>query len=116
MYRSPVYPYKPLDSLTPRQVADSMADQGGNLPTSATLIYYAKIPALSDANPTNWLLTRYPDAYLYACLLEAMPYNEEDARMQTWATAYATAIDKIQRDDKGARYTQGTIRVMQATP
>ena len=29
------------------------------------MVYYARIPDLSDANPTNWLLTKAPDLYLY---------------------------------------------------
>lgn len=34
--------------------------QGGDV----NLIYYARISALSDANPTNWLLQKHPDIYL----------------------------------------------------
>ena len=36
---------------------------------SADLAYYAKIDALSDSNADNWLLTNYPDVYLYGALL-----------------------------------------------
>ena len=31
--------------------------------------YYAAVPALSGSQATNWLLTEYPDAYLYGTLL-----------------------------------------------
>jgi len=31
---------------------------------SAILMYYAKIPTLSESNETNWLLTHHPDIYL----------------------------------------------------
>lgn len=30
--------------------------------------YYAKIPALSSSNATNWLLNDYPELYLNSCL------------------------------------------------
>jgi hypothetical protein len=39
--------------------------------TSLTLRYYQKIPALSDAAPTNWLLAAHPDLYLFGALTEA---------------------------------------------
>ena len=41
---------------------------------SAILMYYAKIPALSDSAETNWLLTHHPDVYLYGALLHSAPY------------------------------------------
>lgn len=42
--------------------------------------YYAKLSALTDANTTNWLLTLFPDIYLYGALFEAMPYIMNDQR------------------------------------
>ncbi len=38
---------------------------------------YRKSFALSDASPTNWLLTNHPDVYLDACLVE-LEYLAED--------------------------------------
>ena len=48
------------------------------------LMYYARIPALSDTNTTNWLLTANPDIYLYATLVQTAPYLKEDERIATW--------------------------------
>lgn len=62
---------------------------------SAILMYYAKIPTLSDAATTNWLLTHYPDVYLYGALLHSAPYLKEDERAQTWAALYASAVARI---------------------
>jgi hypothetical protein len=50
------------------------------------LMYYARIPALSVSNTTNWLLTANPDIYLYATLVQSAPYLKEDERLATWAT------------------------------
>ncbi|WP_230280266.1 hypothetical protein [Croceicoccus sp. Ery15] len=36
--------------------------------TVLTIVYYARIPALTDSNPTNWLLDEHPDAYLHQVL------------------------------------------------
>lgn len=55
-------------------------------------IYYAKITPLSVSAPTNWLLTKAPDAYLYGALLHSAPYLDEDPRLQTWNAGYARAV------------------------
>ena len=67
------------------------------------LTYYAKLAKLSNANTTNWLLTSNPDIYLYGALLQAAPYLQDDARIQTWATLYERALNDSQTaDDRGA--------------
>lgn len=80
------------------------------------VIYYAKPPALSDDSPTNWLLQKAPDLYLYGSLLEAAPYMEEDGRMQTWATMFERALDDVKSTDIGARFANATARVRGPTP
>jgi hypothetical protein len=62
---------------------------------SAILMYYAKIPTLSDSNETNWLLTHHPDVYLYGALLHSAPYLKEDERAQTWAALYSAAVVRV---------------------
>ena len=55
------------------------------------MAYYAKIPALTVSNTSNWLLAKAPDLYLYASLQQAAPYIMDDERLPLWA-ANATAI------------------------
>ena len=62
---------------------------------SSILMYYAKVPTLSDSNETNWLLTHYPDIYLYGALLHSAPYLKEDERAQTWAALYTAAVERV---------------------
>ncbi len=62
---------------------------------TAELTYIKRFAALSDDAPTNWILTDYPDAYLYGALTQAAPYLRDDARMSTWGTLYTAAIDDI---------------------
>lgn len=59
------------------------------------IVYRANIPALTQSNPTNWLLTIAPDAYLYGMLLEASAYNPEDPRISVWATGLQTVMDQL---------------------
>jgi hypothetical protein len=69
----------------------------------AELLYYAKIPSLSDAAPTNWLLTEAPDIYLYAALVQSAPYLKEDERTGVWAGLYQTLVNDMKIADERAR-------------
>jgi hypothetical protein len=69
------------------------------------ILYYAKPTILSDSNASNVFLANYPDALLYASLLEAEPYLINDARTQTWATLYDRAIKNISDADQGSEYS-----------
>jgi hypothetical protein len=61
----------------------------------AELVYIARTPALSDAAPTNWILTDYPDAYLYGALVQSAPYLRDDARADLWGTLFTAALDDM---------------------
>lgn len=67
------------------------------------LLYYGKIPSLSEAEPTNWLLTEAPDIYLYAALTQSAPYLKEDERTAVWAGYYQTLVNDMKIADERAR-------------
>ena len=71
--------------------------------------YFAKVPALTSSNTTNWLLTSHPDAYLYSTLMAAEPFLMNDARLQTWASLSEKAIQEIVDADDASRYAGGTL-------
>ena len=68
------------------------------------ILYYTKPAELSSANASNTFLANYPDALLYATLLEAEPYLINDARTATWADLYNRAIANINDSDQGSEY------------
>lgn len=72
-------------------------------------IYYAKTPALSDAAPTNWILTTNPDAYLYGALQHAAPYLDEDPRIAVWLAGYERAISGINGSSKTSSTSGGAL-------
>lgn len=76
----------------------------------AELLYYAKIPALSDSNTTNWLLTESPDIYLYAALVQSAPYLKEDERLPTWAAVYQKLLDDMTLSDERARIGSSKLK------
>lgn len=75
---------------------------------SLELTYQQRIPALSDSSVTNWLLTSWPNAYLYASLIAATPFIMNDARLAVWGQLYAQAIDGINSVDW---YSGSTMKV-----
>lgn len=62
------------------------------------ILYYAKIPALSDSNTTNWLLSKAPDVYLYGALVHAAPFLLDDQRIGTFGQFYSQRVDAIGQD------------------
>jgi hypothetical protein len=88
-------------------------------PTSTSdlvIDYYAKIPALSDANPTNWLLTKAPMVYLYGALLHAAPYMMDDARAAALGTMFKGFVDGLVNTDRKARWGNSRVRLRAPTP
>jgi hypothetical protein len=73
---------------------------GNGASYAAELTYWKRIPALSDAAPSNWLLALHPDAYLYGALLQAAPYLKDDARVAMWGEIFETILSDIIAADK----------------
>ena len=70
------------------------------------LSHIQKIPALSS-NSTNWLLSLYPDAYLYGSLLEAKPYLEDMQDAAVWKQLFdGVVMEIIESND---RFAGGTL-------
>lgn len=76
---------------------------------SLKLSYWQGITALSDAAPTNWLLTAHPDVYLYASLVETAPYLKDDSRVVTWEQQLEQRLEGM-RLDAWNRQWSGTMR------
>ena len=87
----------------------------GPTPDSAydiSMLYYKTFDALTDAAPTNWVITNAPDVYLYGTLLEAEPFLMNDQRVQLWATALTQSITTLQEQDNKDRHSGSALRVM----
>lgn len=72
--------------------------------------YYAKIPALSDSNTSNWLLDSNPDYYLMGALYEASLYTQ-DASAAQLAALVAEKEEAINRRGRGKNYGAGPLVV-----
>lgn len=91
-------------------------DQFQSIPTpdssyTAEIIYVAAFDAL-DTTSTNWLLTNYPDVYLFATLIAAEPWIGNDARTKVWVELYKDAVKRVNGTANEGRWGPG----MQARP
>lgn len=71
---------------------------------NASLVYYGRVPALSDTNTTNWLLTEAPDVYLYGSLVHTAPYLKDDARLAVWEALFAQGLANLNTSADAARW------------
>ena len=78
---------------------------------SLTILYYAAPSVLSDAVPSNWLLIKAPEVYLYGALIESAPYLGDDNRVGVWGTLFNQACDALQVVDERARFGRMVSRV-----
>jgi hypothetical protein len=74
-----------------------------------TMDYWARIVNLSTAAPSNWLLEKHPDAYLYGTLFQAEAYLDNATRASQWAQLLGNVIDRINRTSRNDRYGAGPL-------
>lgn len=84
----------------------------GNL----TITYYGKIPALNRTNPTNWLLEKAPDAYLYALVEEIAIWERDADKAGAALQLKAQALSGLKIGDERTRWGNAKVVVGGPTP
>lgn len=74
----------------PNIAVDQLADQAYPL-----TFRYVQDTRLSDDNPSNELLRRAPDLYLYGALAQAAPYMADDERTPMWKSEFARLLRDV---------------------
>lgn len=89
---------------------DSYSEWGSSLhilpsgDATVAIRYFQTIPALTASNTTNWLMTRHPDLYLYAALVQAEAFGWNDERIELWRSAVEQTIAQINADGQRNKY------------
>ncbi|WP_037460674.1 phage adaptor protein [Sinorhizobium fredii] len=81
-----------------------------------TVTYYGKIPGLTPANPTNWLLTKAADVYLYALVNEIAIWAKDVDGAQAAQQLLMLALSGINIGDERARWGNAQVVVGGVTP
>jgi hypothetical protein len=102
------------DFLVRGQTIESLATPpwNGNL----TVSYYAKIPALSPAHPTNWLLELDYNVYLYALAVEVFIWAKNAEMGQVASSMRDSAISTVILNDENARWGRSRVTNRDLTP
>jgi hypothetical protein len=81
--------------------------------TNVRISYWQKITPLDSTNTTNWLLTAYPDAYLYGSLIHARAFITDPAMASFVADGWGRAMADIQSAGKQSNLG-GSLRIRTA--
>lgn len=105
-------PFVPVDKLDPRSVTivGSTLWKGDQLPLTAKLYYYQQIPALSNSNTTNWLLSAYPDLYIEAGKGYAYQYIMDEARADRALSQALAAIEDINLQGQREQFSGAPLK------
>lgn len=71
-----------------------------------SLIYYAAIPSLVSSN-TNWLMTKYPNVYLYGALRHLSPWTADLDLISAWQTGFVSAVLGLMRSEGQNSFSVG---------
>ena len=89
--------------------------QGGNTETfrfapppdggyTATIQYYAKLPFFASDADLNWILTDYPDLYLYGACYQGAVYLKDAAAAQDYMQLYTSSLNNAMDAGRRARW------------
>jgi len=112
---------QPVQALQEQQTRGYYGLSGSNVIAKndevLTLIYYAKVPTITDSlTDTNWLLQKHPGVYLYGVGLEAAKYLRDAETAQATMPFLDMEIDAANGQDAQERYGRVRVRVAGVTP
>lgn len=81
-----------------------------------TMTYYRKIPPLSAASPTNWLLEKAPDVYLYGLAEEIAIWERDAGKAGAAQQLKMAALAGLAVADERARWGDAEMTVGGVTP
>lgn len=102
-YRTPQFVENVRDSLSDDPVYYSIEQQlltfAAQAPdtTAFSVLYFQKISGLTQSNNTNWLMTTYPDIYLYGVLLHAETFADNEPKVAQWKTLLDEAMSEVRQ-------------------
>ena len=84
---------------------------------TAVMNYFKKFPALSSTNATNYILASHPAIYLYGSLFHAANFlgGINPQQVQTWQQMYATAMERLELNDREDEYNGSPLQVRTTT-
>ncbi len=67
-------------------------------------VYYKRLPALTNANPSNWVSLQHGDLYLFGCLSEAFTFAHNTQQAALWGARFEAMLQEVAGTDKRDRH------------
>ncbi|WP_457660050.1 phage adaptor protein [Sinorhizobium medicae] len=123
----------PIRAISLQQLTNSYMDRSGTAPIGyaivgstikarpisdqdLTVTYYGRIPALTPTNPTNWLLEKAPDAYLFALVNEIAIWGKDVDGATAAQQLMMMALSGLKIEDERGRWGNAQMVVGGVTP
>lgn len=71
--------------------------------------YFQRIPPLTSALPSNWVLTEHPDIYVWGALMHAAYYIRDPDAVSACESMFDQAIAELQRESRLDRWGVGPL-------
>jgi hypothetical protein len=91
------------DEVGYRQVGREYHFVGRTDIEAVQIVYTAKIAPLTESDPTNWLLTEFPNVYLQGVLARLYQWAKDDVAEASAKQALNEALALVAEDDRQAR-------------
>lgn len=123
----------PIRAISLQQLTNSYMDRSGTAPIGyaivgstikarpisdqdLTVTYYGRIPALTPSNPTNWLLEKAPDVYLFALVNEIAIWGKDVEGATAAQQLMMLALSGLKIEDERGRWGNAQMVVGGVTP
>lgn len=78
------------------------------------ITYWARIQPLSQSVQTNWLISKYPDVYLYGSLAQLTGYAKDQVGADRWTGAFEAIIKEIESRDWNDSWGRSQMTIRQS--
>jgi hypothetical protein len=75
------------------------------------IVYYQRLPELSEDSATNWLTDKNPDAYIFGLCTEISAFAKDPMQFEIWKQRFNEAMIDITREDQITRWSGPALRV-----
>jgi len=78
------------------------------------IVYYRKVPALTEAEPENWVSMRYPHIYVFALLIEISAYAKDLTSGTIWSERFKEELAILDHQDHKIRWSGNPLEIRRA--
>jgi hypothetical protein len=74
------------------------------------VVYYQRLPELSNDDDTNWLTEKNPDAYIFGLCTEISAFAKDPMLFEVYKLRFAEALADITQEDQITRWSGPALR------